>query len=87
MSRATKQPHATKQPQSHRPAGCHHTAPLVLHTSSLRATTIYSITIAEVCQVLRQFYDDRDAQHLKQDWLVKPLKISEARHHDADYLA
>ena len=44
-------------------------------------------SVAEVCQVLQQFYDDPYAQHLKQDWLVKALKIPEARRHDADYLA
>ncbi len=28
-------------------------------------------SVAEVCEVLQQFYDDPYAQHLKQDWLLK----------------
>ena len=37
--------------------------------------------------MLRQFYNDSYAQHLKQDWLLKALKIPEARRHDVDYIA
>ena len=44
-------------------------------------------TVAEVCEVLQQFYNDSYAQHLKQDWLLKALKIPEARRHDVDYIA
>jgi hypothetical protein len=43
-------------------------------------------TVAEVCEVLQQFYDDPYAKHLKQDWLLKALKLSEARRHDVDYI-
>ena len=43
--------------------------------------------VAEVCEVLQQFYNDSYAQHLKQDWLLKALKIPEARRHDVDYIA
>ena len=44
-------------------------------------------TVPEVCEVLQQFYNDPYAQHLKQDWLLKALKIPEARLHDADHFA
>ena len=44
-------------------------------------------TVAEVCEVLQQFYNDPYAQHVKQDWLLKALKIPEARRHDADHCA
>ena len=37
--------------------------------------------------MLQQFYNDPLAQHLNQDWLLKAIKIPEARRHDADYLA
>ena len=44
-------------------------------------------SVDEVCQVLQQFYADPYAQHLKQEWLQKQLKIPEARRDDAKYLA
>ena len=37
--------------------------------------------------MLQQLYNDSYAQHLKQDWLLKALKIPEARRHDVDYIA
>ena len=44
-------------------------------------------TVAEVCEVLIQFYDDSYAQHVKQDWLVKALNIPEDRRHDMEHIA
>ncbi|CAK0903594.1 unnamed protein product, partial [Prorocentrum cordatum] len=40
-----------------------------------------------VCEVLQQFYNEPYAQHLKQDWLLKALKIPEARRRDANHFA
>ena len=37
--------------------------------------------------MLQQFYNDPYAQHVKQDWLLKALKIPEARRHDAHHFA
>ena len=44
-------------------------------------------SVDEVCQLLQQSYADPYAQHLKQEWLQKQLKIPEARRDDAKYLA
>jgi hypothetical protein len=44
-------------------------------------------TVPEVCEVLQQFYDDPYAQHLKQDWLMKALRLPEARRHEADHIS
>ena len=43
-------------------------------------------TVSDVCEVLQAFYQDAYAQHLKQDWLVKALKIPEARRHDMEHI-
>ena len=44
-------------------------------------------TVLEACEVLQQLYNDPYAQHLKQDWLLKALKIPEARREDAHHFA
>ena len=45
------------------------------------------MTVSDVSEVLQSFYQDAHAQHLKQDWLVKALKIPEDRRHDMEYIA
>ena len=44
-------------------------------------------TVSDVCEVLQAFYQDAYAQHLKQDWLVKALKIPDDRRHDMEHIA
>ena len=44
-------------------------------------------TVSDVCEVLQAFYQDAYAQHLKQDWLVKALKIPDDRRHDIEHIA
>ena len=73
-----------------------HTATALQHVITQRRTAFahgvaeqrrFIPSVDEVCQVLQQFYADPYAQHLKQEWLQKQLKIPEARRDDAKYLA
>ena len=43
-------------------------------------------TVSEVCEVLQSFYQDAYAQHLKQDWVVKALRITPDRRHDMEHI-
>ena len=44
-------------------------------------------TVSDVCEVLQSFYQDAYAQHLKQDWVAKALKIREDRRRDMEHIA